>query len=229
MRTWIPRRRLAAGLVATVVVLAACGGGETVSSSAASNDDTTTTAAAAPADGADDAGAPADEGSDDCSAAELDEDVAEPSGLPAPVAAMRKEILKAAVRCDFELLEALALRGDGTFQYSYGQPGPAGSAAFWRDREAAGEPVTAVLVRLLQLDPRHRQPREDEGPGTGSDVGAWTWPRADTERPSQAEWDELDSVYPGTERDVYRRGDSYVGHRLAITDQGDWVSFVGGD
>ena len=31
---------------------------------------------------------------------------------------MRKEILKAAVSCDYQLLQALALRPQGSFQYS---------------------------------------------------------------------------------------------------------------
>lgn len=111
-----------------------------------------------------------------CSASRLSEDVPEAPGIPAPVAMMRKEILKAAVRCDFELLEQLALRGDGTFQYSFGQSAPTGSAEFWKEREAEGEGVLAAMVKVLSLPHATQGVREPEGPGTGSATTSFTWP-----------------------------------------------------
>ena len=71
--------------------------------------------------------------------------------LPDAVAATRAAIIDAALACDFERLEELSLAGDGTFNYSFGQPGPAGLADHLRAREAEGEELSRILVETFRL------------------------------------------------------------------------------
>jgi hypothetical protein len=136
-----------------------------------------------------------------CSAGSMSEDQPEPPNLPASVAMMRKEILKAAVNCDYELLQQLAMRPSNSFQYSTTEEsaGPeAQPARYWREREAAGERPLAILVEILSGPPEVTGVREPEGPGSGSDVMYYTWPRT-------------------------RRQDGY---RTSITSEGDWIYFI---
>ncbi|HEX2054152.1 MAG TPA: hypothetical protein VHJ78_10565 [Actinomycetota bacterium] len=137
----------------------------------------------------------------ECSAATLSEDVPEPAGLPAAVAMMRKEILKAAVSCDFQLLQQLALRPNGSFQYSEDEEsaGPeAQPAQFWAAQEDAGEEPMAHLIGILSVDYEFRPVTEQEGPGTGSNGGYYNWPKA----PDPA------------------------GYSTSITSAGDWIFFL---
>ena len=140
----------------------------------------------------------------DCSAGSLSEDVPEPPNLPAPVAMTRKEILKAAVNCDYELLQALALRRNATFQYSNEEEsaGPdAQPGRYWQEQEAAGERPLAAMVEILSGPPEVRGVEENEGPGTGSDAVYYTWPAA-------------------PDPTLYR------GYRTTITADGMWLFFV---
>jgi hypothetical protein len=133
------------------------------------------------------------------------------AGLPAPVAGMRTAIQRAAVRCDYARLAALAGR---TFTYSFG--GGRDPSAFWRGREAAGEPVLRRLVQLLSLPPTRS--------------GAiYAWPRAYRSRPSAADWKALERVYPKTQVASWRRAHQYLGLRAGISARGDWLFFVAGD
>ena len=158
---------------------------------------TTTTAAPTPTPGE----SPSPGRTAACSAAQLSEDVPEPPGLPAPVAMIRKEILKAAVNCDYDLLQALAMRPDGAFQYSTTEEsaGPnAQPAKYWQQREAAGEQPLKVLVEILTGTPEVTGVREPEGPGSGSDVMYYNWPA--TPHPQN--------------------------YRTTITSEGDWIFFL---
>ena len=134
----------------------------------------------------------------------MSEDVPEPPNLPAPVAMMRKEILKAAVNCDYDLLQALAMRPNGSFQYSNEEEsaGPeARPAEYWREQEQAGERPLAALVEILSGAPEVRGVEEQEGPGSGSDAVYYTWPTT----PDPA---------------------NYRGHRTTIVSDGDWIFFL---
>ncbi len=186
------------------LLAAACGGNgdagdgaDATTTRSASTRPTTTTAPPSPRP----AESPSPGRTAACSAAELSEDVPEPPNLPAPVAMMRKEILKAAVNCEYDLLQALAMRPDGAFQYSTTEEsaGPnAQPARFWQEREEAGEQPLKVLVEILTGTPQVTGVREPEGPGSGSDVMYYNWPA--TPHPQN--------------------------YRTTITSEGDWIFFL---
>ena len=114
---------------------------------------------------------------------------------------MRKEILKAAVNCDYELLQALALRPNGSFQYSRNEESAGTQAqpgAFWRAQEEAGREPLAELVQLLNSAPEVRQVAEEEGPGTGSEDTYYRW----------------------------RSTNPSGGYDTIITSTGDWIVFL---
>lgn len=122
-------------------VLAACGsGGDEPAASGESTSTTTTEAVPA------------------CAAAVLsDNRTDDQPDLPEAVAATRAAIIEAALACDLGRLEELSLAGDGAFNYSFGQPGPAGLAEHLRTREADGEELTRILVETLRLPFRARE------------------------------------------------------------------------
>ena len=143
--------------------------------------------------------------------------------LPAAVAEVRERVFAAAVACDYETLEAIALeRGEG-FTFSYG--GTESAADFWREREEAGDaepdpkPMRA-LTAILSL------------PYTRNESGSYAWPSAYQESPSDADWRGIVDAGLYTEEQVEQMkagGTGYLGYRTAITADGDWQFFVAGD
>ena len=144
------------------------------------------------------------------------------SELPQAVSNMRMAIIEAARACDYDKLAELALAGDGAFTYSFGGGGR--PAAFWREAEAAGEAPLRLLVELL------------DGPSATREVGGTTqylWPAAYAfERwqdvPVSAR-EDLRRMYGDEDLRRFEQFGSYVGHRVGITESGDWIFFVGGD
>ena len=143
--------------------------------------------------------------------------------LPEPVAEMRRAIWGAAIACDYEELERLALeRGEG-FTFSYG--GGTSAAEFWRSVEEAGteEPLPMrALATILAL------------PFTRNESGSYAWPTAYEESPSDEAWQALveSGLYSQAVVDSMRSGagaGGYLGYRTAITADGDWQFFVAGD
>jgi len=143
--------------------------------------------------------------------------------LPEPVAAVRRAIWGAAIACDYEELERLALeRGEG-FTFSYGGGGSA--AEFWRDVEEAGteEPLPMrALATILAM------------PFTRNETGSYAWPTAYEESPSDEAWQALVESGLYSQADVDQMRDAlgaggYLGYRTAITADGDWQFFVAGD
>ena len=144
------------------------------------------------------------------------------SELPQPVSNMRMAIIDAARACDFDKLAELALAGDGTFTYSFGGGGR--PAAFWREAEAAGQAPLRLLVELLDGPPATRQVE-------GSTQ--YLWPAAyGFERwqdvPASAR-EDLRRMYGDDDLRRFAQFGSYTGHRVGITESGDWIFFVGGD
>jgi hypothetical protein len=143
--------------------------------------------------------------------------------LPAAVAEVRERVFAAAVACDYETLEAIALeRGEG-FTFSYG--GTESAADFWREREEAGDaepdpkPMRA-LTAILSL------------PYTRNESGSYAWPSAYQESPADADWRTIVDAGLYTEEQVEQMkagGTGYLGYRTAITADGDWQFFVAGD
>lgn len=158
----------------------------------------------------------------DCSAAQSVPEAMPQAELPEHVSAIRKEIIQAATACDYTRLAELALAGDGTFTFSFG--GGEGPAQFWREAEATGQEPLRLLVELFS------------GPfGTRSVDGGtqYVWPSAHAfetwdDVPPVAR-DHLRSIYDEETLGRFERFGSYLGHRIGITDSGDWIFYVAGD
>jgi hypothetical protein len=138
--------------------------------------------------------------------------------LPRPVADIRERVFGAAVACDYETLEQIALEKGEGFTFSYG----AGTSAaeHWRMLEQSGsEEPMRILATILTL------------PFTRNESGSYAWPTAYQESPAEADWQALvdAGLYTQEEIDSMRAGGSYFGYRTAITADGDWQFFVAGD
>ena len=139
--------------------------------------------------------------------------------LPQPVAEVRRAVWGAAIACDYEELERLALeRGEG-FTFSYG--GGTSAAEHWRTLEESGnETPMRDLAAILSL------------PYTRNESGSYAWPTAYSEAPTDEAWQALvdAGLHTQAEVDAMRAGGSgYLGYRTAITADGDWQFFVAGD
>ena len=143
--------------------------------------------------------------------------------LPAAVADVRERIFEAAVACDYETLEEIALEQGEGFTFSYGATESA--ADFWREREEAGDAEPGprpmlTLATILTL------------PFTRNEAGSYAWPTAYQESPTDADWQAIvdAGLYSQEQVDQMRSGGiGYVGYRTAITPDGDWQFFVAGD
>jgi len=142
--------------------------------------------------------------------------------LPEAVSATRTAIIEASRACDYDKLAELGLPGDGPFTYSFGGGGR--PAAFWKEAEAAGQAPLRMLLELL------------DGPAATREAGGTTqylWPVAYAferweEVPASAR-DDLRRIYGEEDLRRFEQFGSYVGHRVGITESGDWIFFVGGD
>lgn len=143
--------------------------------------------------------------------------------LPPEVAEVRRRVFDAAVACDYETLEQIALEQGEGFTYSYG--GDSSAAEFWRALEAGalsdpGPPPMRALATILAL------------PYTRNETGSYAWPTAYTESPTDADWQALvdAGLYTAEQIGVMRTdATGYLGYRTAITPDGDWQFFVAGD
>jgi len=141
--------------------------------------------------------------------------------LPEAVASVRQRIFDAAVACDYDTLQQIALeRGEG-FTFSYGAEGSA--ADFWRGLEESGDDDPMLdLVRIISI------------PHTRNETGSYAWPSAYDETPTDEDWQALvdsglyDQAAVDQMRDAPGAG-GYLGWRTAITADGDWQFFVAGD
>jgi hypothetical protein len=138
--------------------------------------------------------------------------------LPAEVADVRKRIFDAAVACDYDTLEQIALEKGAGFTFSYGDATDA--SEYWRRLEDEGtqKPMRA-LATILTL------------PYTRNESGSYAWPTAYSENPTEAAWQALvdAGLYTQDQIDQMKTAGSYLGWRTAITADGDWQFFVAGD
>lgn len=201
-------------LLVTVLALAGCGGGENAASDTTPPEAVTavttetvaappSTAPAVPSFGA------------KCSASSLSADLPAQDGLPAAVATLRDRIAAAAVDCDYDTLQALALEGSTGFTASYGSETSA--ADFWRGEEERGGKPLARLVQILGT------------PYGRNEADFYAWPSAYTDRPTEAQWLSLEGIYTPAEIASFKELGSYLGYRVGITPAGDWQFFVAGD
>lgn len=156
----------------------------------------------------------------DCSAAGMSAELTH-QDLPAPVADMRTRIANAAIRCDYSLLGQLALEGEDSFTYSYGEDGRPG--VYWRKLERSGEHVAAMLVDVLEA------PFCEEEVSSGGLY--YFWPSASCTDATDEDYDALvtEGLYTRAEIREFKRFGSYVGYRAAISSTGDWIVYVAGD
>ena len=141
-------------------------------------------------------------------------------GLPAPVAATREQIFQAAKRCDFAALERLALAGSPDFSYSADQPSTGGRPGhYWQEQEAAGRPVLAQLVTLLDMPSISREELE---------AGVTVWPAAyslDWAHLSAADRASVSGAFPAADVAAWEKAGAYLGYRIGIGKDGAWLFF----
>jgi hypothetical protein len=127
---------------------------------------------------------------------------------------MRRRIIAAAVACDYVALERLGHeRGQG-FSFSFG---PATDAvAYWREHEAHGEQVLARLVRVLDLPSAHNGVM-------------YAWPSVYRTHPDAGDWGVLAGLYPKEDLHHWQEQHNYLGLRVGIQEDGDWMFAVSGD
>ncbi len=147
----------------------------------------------------------------------------EPQDLPEPVAATRRDIVAAAVACDFEALAAVVASGaPGLFTYAFGDIGdPAG---YWAEQELVGIRSMSFLVETLNL------------PFAQMDVldgGDYVWPVAFSYESWQAvppaEQAVLSTIYEPDDFAAFEDFGAFIGYRTAISARGAWIFFVSGD
>jgi hypothetical protein len=141
--------------------------------------------------------------------------------LPAEVAEVRERIFGAAVACDYETLEQIALEQGEGFTFSYG--GGDSAAAYWRQLEASSSVAPKPLRTLATILTM---------PYTRNESGSYAWPTAYSENATEAAWQELVDAGLYTQEQVdsmQAGGTGYLGYRAAITADGDWQFFVAGD
>jgi hypothetical protein len=133
--------------------------------------------------------------------------------LPAEVRATRDALLVAARATDWDAIGAL-IPTEGLFTFSYG--GGSDAVEYYRSLE---EDVAALIVELLE--------------GDFAQLGQIVvWPALHARTPftlDAQERAELVVRYGADEVDAWERGGAYLGWRLGITDEGDWLFLVSGD
>ena len=140
--------------------------------------------------------------------------------LPPEVADVRERIFGAAVACDYETLEQIALEQGEGFTFSYGSGDSA--AEYWRQVEEAGTERPLPMLALATILTM---------PYTRNESGSYAWPTAYNESPTEEAWRVLvvSGLYTQEQIDSMKAGGSYLGYRTAITADGDWQFFVAGD
>lgn len=142
--------------------------------------------------------------------------------LPPAVADVRQRVFDAAVACDYETLERIAIEeGDG-FTFSYGAGAGDSAAEHWREVEEAGAEQPLPLRALAAIVTM---------PYTRNESGSYAWPTAYSEAPTEEAWQALvdAGLYTQAQVDSMQTAGSYFGYRTAITPDGDWQFFVAGD
>jgi hypothetical protein len=140
--------------------------------------------------------------------------------LPPEVADVRERVFGAAVACDYDTLEEIALEKGEGFTFSYGADTDA--SEHWRsvEEEAGEEPLPMrALAAILTM------------PFTRNESGSYAWPTAYSETPTDEAWQALvdAGLYSQEVVDQMKAQGSYLGYRTAITTDGDWQFFVAGD
>ncbi|MQA99800.1 MAG: hypothetical protein GEU78_05845 [Actinobacteria bacterium] len=157
-----------------------------------------------------------------CSATGMSPEPSE-QDLPTAVARLRAQIVEAAVLCDYRELARLGTGGDG-FSYGAGSGDP---ARYWerleRDPDGDEEPM-ALLVGTLELP--HCVER-----ATSAGVTLYAWPGVQCSTSTDEDYDSLVESGLYTEQQVraFKDAGGFLGWRIGITEEGDWLYFTAGD
>jgi len=161
-------------------------------------------------------------GGGDCSAAGEPEQAAAQPGLSAEVADMRDQIAAAAAGCRLGTLVALAYADGPGFTYSFGEAfDPAG---FWQDGEDRGGRPLLFIRGML-----------DRPFATFENGGEtiYVWPSAysygDWQSVPAADRAALAPLYDEGALQQFAQAGAYIGYRVGIAADGDWLFFVAGD
>lgn len=142
--------------------------------------------------------------------------------LPEAVASVRQRIFDAAIACDYETLEEIALEEGEGFTFSYGSGTDA--SEHWRSVEEAGteRPLPMFALATILTIPHSR-----------NETGSYAWPSAYEETPTDEDWQAVVDAGLYTQAEVEQmkgpESTGYLGYRTAITPDGDWQFFVAGD
>ncbi len=141
--------------------------------------------------------------------------------LPDVVAEVRRRVFAAAVACDYDTLEQIALEQGAGFTFSYGADTDASDHWKMAEADPARDPhPMKALATILTMD------------YTRNETGSYAWPTAYSERPTEEAWQALvdSGLYPQSDVDLMQEQNTgYLGFRTAITPDGDWQFFVAGD
>lgn len=139
------------------------------------------------------------------------------TGLPAEVARTRDALLEAATSGDYEALRPLI--PETGFEYTFGSPVAGGPIAFWQELER-----TTDARPLLRLGQVLRMPYT-------LSRGIYYWPFAfDVASVDDLTAHERELLAPlGPLETVFGTDIGYLGWRVGIRPDGEWVFFVAGD
>jgi hypothetical protein len=206
-------RSLAAAVVAVALLGAGCGGDDS-SDDAATTTTTRTVTSTTPTTTA-----------ATCSASAVHGDLPDDPGLPPAVAAMRADLARAAVECDYDALAVLVDRNGKSVRYSFGEGND--PIAAWRLAESSDDQPPPLLALRLLLALPHGERHAEGVPAT------YLWPAAfATDHPTDAQLQEIadTGLYDlSTLKQWVASGTNYLGYRVMISESGDWQAFVAGD
>jgi hypothetical protein len=157
-----------------------------------------------------------------CSAAGMALTLPAEPGLPDPVAQMRVRVTDAALSCSFDRLAALGV--EGGFSWSFNPDLEAGPAAFWREMETYGTMPMRRLLELFELPVGVMDI-------AGTDVFMWPSVAAydDWASAPEADREALRSLFTDEDMELFAAENVYLGSRVAIDEDGDWLWYVAGD
>jgi hypothetical protein len=157
---------------------------------------------------------------DSCSTEGWEAELAPQPGLPEPVAATRRALFEAAMSCDFAGIAAVSDAADLPVQTSHGGSGP---EYIWQG-EAGGIPLMRTLVEHFNLS-------------YAASEDSYLWPSAMQyltspygDGLSDEDYQALLELYTVEAlEESFEFFDGFVGYRIVIAADGQWLFFIAGD
>lgn len=171
-----------------------------------------------------------------CSSAGLSSDLEPLAGLPPEVEATRQAIVDAAVRCDYEALEALT-GGRQMYFLAHGLAAPAPAAEYWQQLDEehviGGKPAKVYLFDPMRILVQLLKTPYAEWTAGGTLYYQWPSVLNEQKELTEADWEALATVYSDEEvrdfRERVEQGGPYYGYTVSIREDGVWNSFTAGD